>query len=532
MTKQSINPFLPDSKYEPSNGTIPILPVLIIFLGFSIRFFSFHYTHIINPDGTLYIQQAKAIYYGLNSMVTVCYPYLSAYPIFVVGSFKIFGDWIVAAKTVSLFFGTLSLIPLYLLIRRFCSEIISCLCLLIFAFNPTLVAVSADTLRDPIYWFFSLLGLYFFVLYTEKNHKNYLLIFSSVAFILGIWARIEAIVFMVGSSFFLLITDQRKKLKSLFFFLIFPVIIFLIGIAPFFILNEKSLDLFAIQKIPERLFGAIENYQTLREYLSKLIEQRSMDISPYFFPKVRNLLWLVALGAIFVQIVRAIFLPFFVIFAAGFIGLKKRINQDHRLIYLAVLCVFALLTFIFQILDTWAMVSRFIVLFLFPSVVLIGFGLENIIRYLRAKFKWKDSAVVVLLCMLILSVGLSKNLKHRGKDKIVFKEVGEFIANRGSNGFEILVAGSFRRLRLVNFYANLKCQKAPCFNSDLILKSHDINSLRILQQKGLHYFIWDEKNWSANDLDLIRRKYSKTLVEVRSWNSPHLGKVVLFEVKE
>ena len=532
MTQQSINPFFADNKYEQNKDTIQILPALIIFLGFSIRFLSFHYTHIINPDGTLYIQQAKAIYYGLNSMIAVCYPYLSIYPIFVAGSFKIFGDWIVAAKTVNLFFGTLSLIPLYLLIRRFCNEIIACLCLLIFAFNPTLVAVSANTLRDPIYWFFSLLGLYFFVLHTEKNYKNYLLIFSSIALILGIWARIEAIVFMVGSSFFLLIAGEGKKLKSLFFFLISPAIIFLIGIILFFILNERSFNLFAIQQIPQKLLGAIENYQTLREYLSKLIEQRNLGISPYFFPKVRNLLWLIALGSILIQIVRAIFLPFFIIFAAGFVGLKKRINQDHRLIYLAILCIFALITFIFQILDTWAMVSRFMVLFLFPSVVLIGFGLENIIHYLKAKLKWKGSSIVVLLCILILSVGVSKNVKHRDKDKIIFKEVGEFISSREGNRFEILVAGAFRRLLLVHFYANLKYQKAPCFNRDLILQSHDINSLRILQQKGFHYFIWDEKNWSENDLNLIRSMYSNTLAEVRSWNSSRLGKIVLFEVKE
>ena len=230
------------------------------------------------------------------------------------------------------------------------------------------------------------------------------------------------------------------------------------------------------------------------------------------------------------QITRSIFLPFFIVFAAGFIGLKKRINQDHRLIYFAVLCVFALLTFMFQIIDTWAMVSRFMVLFFFPSFVLIGFGLENIINYLKVKFKWKVSVIVALLCMVILSVGLPKNLKPQEKNKIVFKEIGEFISSRERNGFEILVAGSFRRLRLVHFYANLNYPGAPCFNINSMLTDKNKGSLRFLRENAFHYFIWDEKNWTQKELDSIRNKYHETIIELKEWWSPKLGRLILFKV--
>ena len=94
--------------------------ILVILLGFAIRLFCFQYTYIVNPDGVLYIHQARAIYYGLWDSVLGCsLGFLSNYSILIVGFYKIFGDWVVAAKSVSFIFGSVTLILLYLLLGRF-----------------------------------------------------------------------------------------------------------------------------------------------------------------------------------------------------------------------------------------------------------------------------------------------------------------------------------------------------------------------------------------------------------------------------
>jgi hypothetical protein len=115
MINSILKNFFSDDKYSYLR-----ISILIILLGFAIRLFSFHYTYIINPDGVLYIHQARAIYYGIKDAILTCsMGYLSNYSILIVLAYKIFGDWVIAAKSVSLFFGTITLIPLYFLMKRF-----------------------------------------------------------------------------------------------------------------------------------------------------------------------------------------------------------------------------------------------------------------------------------------------------------------------------------------------------------------------------------------------------------------------------
>ena len=57
-------------------------------------------------------------------------------------------------------FGTAALIPLYLLLRRFFDTQISALCALVFGMLPVFVGSSVDMVREPVCWFFLILGLY------------------------------------------------------------------------------------------------------------------------------------------------------------------------------------------------------------------------------------------------------------------------------------------------------------------------------------------------------------------------------------
>ena len=520
-----MNNSLPVSKHVPDKWTLSRLAILIIFLGFILRLFAFQSSYIINLDGTLYIQQAKASYYHLWDSLTICFPYLSNYPILIAFTYKLFGDWVVAAKAVSLIFSSLSLIPLYLLLRRFFDETITSFTLLIFALNPAFIDLCGKVIRGPIYWFFSLIGLYLFTLQIEK--KNYLhLVFCSIALFIAAWARLEAILYIIMSFFYIFVIAKEKKLQNLFFFL-FPVILIIVILL---ISNIHIKELFAPQQIANKLSGALENYQTLRANLSKIIDQSPTGFSPYFFPKVRNLIWFIAIGALFVQITRAFFLPFFLIFALGLVGLRGRIKEDPRLLYLAILSASSLILLYLQTLYNWAMVSRFIALFLFPSFFVVGFGLEKIINYLHSKFKLKKSMAYIVVCLLIFSIALPKNLKAGRTDKVVFKEIGGFISRQEGNRREILIAGSFKWIRLIHFYANLNYSGAPCFNINSILTDENKGSLRFLKEKAFHYFIWDEKNWTKKELDSIRNKYHEIIIELKEWWSPKLGRLILFKV--
>jgi len=113
-----------------------IIVACIILLGCAIRLVACLNTCIINNDGVLYIQQAKALYYGQSGELTSELYYFSLYPLFIAGAYYLAGDWIVSALAVSWFFGSATLFPVFLLLRRFFDRSTTGLGLLLFAVMP------------------------------------------------------------------------------------------------------------------------------------------------------------------------------------------------------------------------------------------------------------------------------------------------------------------------------------------------------------------------------------------------------------
>ena len=218
-------------------------------VGVLLRFFSCYNSYLFNPDGMLYIQEAKAFYYEGFGALTDCYPNYNILPVFIIAFYKIFGDWVLAAKAVSMVFGIATMIPLYLLLRRFLDEVLASCTLLFFAVNPNFVALSCDVIRGPIYWFFLTLGLYFF---TSLNYKKncYYMTLSCVAFIVAACSRVEAVLFLVASPIYLLFSKTETKWQKLFFFVLPPVFIVLAGLLASLIMNLNINKFFYLCPFP------------------------------------------------------------------------------------------------------------------------------------------------------------------------------------------------------------------------------------------------------------------------------------------
>lgn len=499
----------------------------VILLGLMIRLYAFYYIPLINPDGTLYIQQAKAFYYGLRHSLTDCYHYVSVYPILIAAVYSLLDDWILGARIISLFFGTMALIPLYGLIRRFFDNTVSSLTLLVFALIPPFIYVSRDVMRDPVYWFFSLLGLYLFILHIEKPAPRFVFL-SSVSLMMGMWARIEAVLYLLGCLCALIVMKRERRKLDIFFFLLFPAVI-LVSVVLYSAIADQTLPAVLEPRILTLFPDVLKSYQELRASLSRLIEYPPEGISPYFFPRVRNLIWLIALGTLCVQIIEALFYPFFLIFIFGVSGLKARVRKDGRLMFLFLLSVSGLGVLYIQTLFNWAMSSRFTVLFLFPGFFFIGFGLERIADLLTVRSfptssglgtNEKQAKIYALICLFILLSGLPKTLMaNYREDKLIFKEIGEAIAEREAYRREISVAGGFKRVRMIHFYANLNYKGAPCFDEEAILNRDNMANFQRIKEKRFNYFIWDEKSGTVPPPNTKK---------LREWRSSERGRLVLY----
>ena len=506
------------------------IAILIICLGFVIRWFCFQYTSIINPDGVLYIHQARAIYYGIKDALITPHQlsYLSNYPIFIAATYTIAKDWVIAAKSVSLIFGTMTLVPLYFLLKRFFDDKIGLLVLLIFALIPVSIDRSVDVVRGPIFWFFSVLGLYLFV--SQFNKKNHLyLLLSSLSFLMATWARVEAILFIIVSCCYILAARQEMRFEKFIVFII-PIIVLLMFIAiSELISNMSNLNIFRYKKI---MF--YNGYENLRAGLERLKDQPLGYVKPFYIEWVRNLVWFIALGILLTSMVKAFFYPFFLVFIIGLVGIRERVNKDKRIFYFVFIAIGALVILYMFILGRQTMATRYLMLFVLPSFIFIGFGLEKIIFFLKSRFNFTESVTLSILCLLILGCALPKNLKPRETDKLVFKEIGELIADREGNDKEIKVATSLYSVKWISFYANLHYKGAPRPKQNYDLKNIMGNSyqefVQNLRNRGIRYFLWEESHWPKQSASYITTQNPNDFIRVGTWSHPDTGKLILFEV--
>jgi hypothetical protein len=520
----------PKTQYEINKRTI----VWIFLFGFLVRLYTAFNTYVVNPDGTIYIHQAKALFYAQWDQLTSCaINYLSIYPFLIVGANSLFQDWIISARAVSLFFGCLALIPLYLICRLFFQRTVSGMVLLILVMTPFLVDTCADIVRDPVSWFFVGLGLYFFLLQQESPRYRLYLSLSSLAFMIGAWARVEVLLVIVVSLFYLCLAKHERKLVRLAYFTLPMALIVLC-----FYLAMLHLDIFGEnmirgQDVVGKGFGPYIAYQGLRASLQSLATYSANAFDRAFFTHARSLLWWIALGSLLTYTVKALTYPFFVAYLAGLSDSVGHFKKDTRAVYLAAVATASLIALYVHLLHSWQIYTRFMAIFLFSSVTVIGFGLERLMRFARQRLNLGPSVTLAIIGSLIIALALPKSLGPREKDKLAFRELGEIIAMREGNEKAVKLLASSYSVALISFYANVNFRGAVCPVSDALstFVGHDYAGfVESLKKAEMSYFVLEEKRWPKNAFDIKREMEKKDFEEISARYHPTTGEMKLYKI--
>ncbi|MDZ7698352.1 MAG: glycosyltransferase family 39 protein [Deltaproteobacteria bacterium] len=509
---------------------------LIFTLALIIRLFASQHTHIINPDGVYYIHQARALYHGEWPALTACHlSFVSIYPFLIAGAYPICHQWIMAAQIVSIFFGTITLIPLYLLCRRFFDRTVSAMTLLVFALLPFFVAGSASVIRGPVCWFFLTLGLYLF-LGVEENRRQGVLLLASLSFLMASWARIESILFILVGGVYLMVVPQEKRFYKLFFFLLPLISALTIILCTALFLNKPLEQTLRLSETINKFSAPLVAYESLRSNIAGLMSRFSPnDVMPHFLHKTRNMVWLVALGTLVKYMVRAYFYVFFILLIIGIGKTWHGLRTDRRILYLSLTALSALLLLYLHMLQTWMMFDRFWAIFMLPACVVMGFGLEKIIAVFRSKFRLKQSSALYLMCFLILVFALPKDLKPKATDKIVFKSIGEFVAAREPHfNHPVKILKSDRSPNWIPFYANLHYQGAPCPSNPKGLKEMASKTYASfvgnLRRAEIGYFLYEERYWPSCQFDFLAQCEDTDFMRLGAWHHQDTGKMVLYRV--
>lgn len=500
-------------------------------LGFLLRLYAFHHTYIINPDGILYIQQARAIADGKwGAAVSCSLSYLSLYPVLIAGMNIIAKNWLVAATSVSLIFGFALLIPVYLTYRRYFGYSISILGLLVFAMMPVLIDKSADALRDPIAWFFLSVGLYLVVSEIQLGKKA-LLPVAGMTFFLATWVRIEMVTVFALTALYLLVSRAPKKWLRLTLFLM-PVILIAPGLLAIGQISEYPVSTATrLDGIRFRLTAPAAEYGRLQKNIDHL-EANSEDTHVrYFLQKAKHHIWLVALGALLTNTYEAFYFPYFLIALVGLIGLRDRMRESPAVAYMVWIVIGSLFMLYANILATWMIHNRFLGIVIFPSLVVIGFGIERITVMVQTRWIPNRTVALGTIGALIFCFGLYYAFEAREKDKYVYQEIALDIRSRNQKGRYVCVAGAPSPvLEWVGFYSNVDEAEWHCARVvNLVqLPVHDL--AEALREMSAEYLLFEENLWRQKGWDLGRVRDDPGMTAIGKWWHRDTAVIRLFRI--
>jgi len=185
---------------------------LLLLLAAALRLISCFRASLVNPDAIAYILQAKAFYLQQSEQFFIAYPYPTNLALMIAGIYRIVGDWIISGQLISLFFSLLTIFPLYFLNRIFWPHRTAIAIVFLYAVSPVFVELGHEIIRGPQFWFFMVLGLWGFSRFLEREKPPYyLLLITSMAFIMAAWSRIEGLLpcFWELVGYYLILTSAR-----------------------------------------------------------------------------------------------------------------------------------------------------------------------------------------------------------------------------------------------------------------------------------------------------------------------------------
>ncbi len=217
--------------------------LMFLIIGFVIRLFLTRYQEVVSYDEVNYLK--LAVYGAIHGIMNVMHTYWSPFYPFIIALFsKISSNYEIIARLISVFCGSLVILPLYKLARYRLTKKTSVITIAMIALYPALSSLSAKILTESLYIFLGISGV--LVIWNSLTKKSLGLSFcGGVVFGMTYLTRPEGIGFIIiviMINLILLINSmfQRKKNKYIQL-VIFSVLGFIITSSPYLLfLHHKT----------------------------------------------------------------------------------------------------------------------------------------------------------------------------------------------------------------------------------------------------------------------------------------------------
>ncbi len=450
---------------------------IIVIVGFFLRFWNIWKLSLWGDEGNVFIASKNIIQTGLPYLETG-YLYLrDLFHLYITAlSLKIFGQNEFAIRFPSIIAGTLMIIFIYLIAKKFVPKIFSLIASLLIAIHPWLIEHSRIGRSYIVMIFFLVMAFYFFIKMTESNKSKNIIFFTLAAIISLLSHQIGQIVLVFFIPFLLLHIQKEKPFfnkshllqllkKAVSFLIIFLIIIIskiIFRKGYYTATDQKAEKLLAIQK------------SNLIEKILSLIPLGNFDIENILF--ILNPIPLIGI--------------FTFIFLFAFILNFNKIKNN-----LKSLAITVLVFLIFVLFSQKSVTINRGILFLFPFFVLIVIcGFYFLVRI--NDFRKEHLVFLFIMALIIFFPLLNTSLN------IPFADYGDPIKPYYS-AFEGFI---FRQDHKTTYeYVNERYREG------------DIVLVYAVPQYSVMYanFSVDYRVWSGSTLTFDNRNYATDILEIR-----------------
>ncbi len=514
---------------------------LLLGLAFGVRLYMVFHTYVISNDGVLYIMTSKLISQGKIGASLDVY-FLNLYPFMIAAFQKVFSDWHFSAQMVSAVFGSLTVIPLYFLIRSWFDRDVAFMSSVLFVFHPYLVRFSAEVIRGPTFWFFCMMAMW--VGWEAISRKKaWLFVLTSLLGAASLLLRTEGIFIVPLVAVWILLKDWRtfrSTYKQRIFFVLILLFTVPILLSPAILYLKEKTNHWHWAKTDTFLAVATANvgmdeikkdFRKLELELWNDSSQQSAEslrLRQFLSLAIKHRIGVVILEMIgkFIKAMHPllIFLLLFGVIARKNIPYRKEELFLISAVFLVLLIILRYTTVVFPYIAT-----RFMMTPVMLSLLWAGIGIvevehrvrnTSLIPHLaRAKFVGFRYLKWALLVLIVFTL-VPKALASQRAEKIPIKEAGIWIREHGPKNPVII--GQLKLVWRVAFYANGTSIEMP--------SDHDL--LEYAKEKRVNFLVVNEKKIDNSHLDLNRSfnpDYFKEEVEIGNPSESYLIKIYSFK---
>ncbi len=350
-----------------------------------------------------------------------------------------------AGRLISLFFGTLTVLPLYFLIKESVSQKVATWSTFFYAFHPYLVSYSGMMLTEATYWGMLVLSVYFF--WTGLKRDQIWRAGLSGCFLgFAYLTRPEGIGYASVFIAWIVLDHLKRKawFKGLLMIGIFIVSTLIISFPYLFHIRQETGQWLVSKK------AANIQSDLLHKDVEKVYSKEEMETAPLahqgsgLWLLIRNMMH--RLPFLIYHYLRAFHFSLWIFLLFGLIAMK-----GETLSYNWFLASFVLFHLLSLSIFPFASSIRFSVPVISLSLCWAGSGILELHQYLKKRKVFSPEKVIFFLILLVLVVQLPQSLKPERGHRAIQKEVGRWL-KQNTPPEAIIMSNSSQEA----FYANRK----------------------------------------------------------------------------